>query len=201
MKSLSGREKILLGLMAGIVIISSVLLSSRLGPEKSDEVLELDGHKEGEPVEEEPDEDRGPETILVYVTGNVRSPGVVELEEGQRLNDLEELVGGFLEDTDYNKINLAKRLEDEEKLYIPKIGELVEEEDLAQPSSDKEGRINMNKCSREELMTLPGIGQKKADDIISYREGASFKSIEDIMEVSGIGEKTFDGFREMIVVK
>ena len=201
MKSLSGREKILLGLMAGIVIISSVLLSSRLGPEKSDEVLELDGHKEGEPVEEEPDEDRGPETILVYVTGNVRSPGVVELEEGQRLNDLEELVGGFLEDTDYNKINLAKRLEDEEKLYIPKIGELVEEEDLAQPSSDKEGRININKCSREELMTLPGIGQKKADDIISYREGASFKSIEDIMEVSGIGEKTFDGFREMIVVK
>lgn len=201
MKSLSGREKILLGLMAGIVIISSVLLSSRLGPEKSDEVLELDGHKEGEPVEDEPDEDRGPETILVYVTGNVRSPGVVELEEGQRLNDLEELVGGFLEDTDYNKINLAKRLEDEEKLYIPKIGELVEEEDLAQPSSDKEGRININKCSREELMTLPGIGQKKADDIISYREGTSFKSIEDIMEVSGIGEKTFDGFREMIVVK
>ncbi|MSU02884.1 helix-hairpin-helix domain-containing protein [Tissierella pigra] len=144
--------------------------------------------------------------IMVHISGQVYKPGLVELEAGQRLTDAVELAGGLRKDADIDRINLAKKLVDEEKIYIPKIGEEPLEEistigvnDLnIEDISDK---ININTCTKEALISLPGIGEVTASKIIEYRESTPFKNIEDIKSVSGIGEKKFQAIKELIIVK
>ena len=144
--------------------------------------------------------------IMVHISGQVYKPGLVELEAGQRLTDAVELAGGLRKDADIDRINLAKKLVDEEKIYIPKIGEEPLEEistigvnDLN--IEDTSGKININTCTKEALISLPGIGEVTASKIIEYRESTPFKNIEDIKSVSGIGEKKFQAIKELIIVK
>lgn len=144
--------------------------------------------------------------IMVHISGQVYKPGLVELEAGQRLTDAVELAGGLRKDADIDRINLAKKLVDEEKIYIPKIGEEPSEEistigvnDLN--IEDTSGKININTCTKEALISLPGIGEVTASKIIEYRESTPFKNIEDIKSVSGIGEKKFQAIKELIIVK
>ena len=144
--------------------------------------------------------------IMVHISGQVYKPGLVELEAGQRLTDAVELAGGLRKDADIDRINLAKKLVDEEKIYIPKIGEEPLEEistigvnDLN--IEDTSGKININTCTKEALISLPGIGEVTASKIIEYRESTPFKKIEDIKSVSGIGEKKFQAIKELIIVK
>ena len=108
-------------------------------------------------------------------------------------------------EADIDKINLAKKLSDEEKIYIPAIDEevdigLIFDSSTSSGSSSisSSGRININTSSKEELMQLPGIGVVTATRIIDYRSKTPFRTIEDIMNVSGIGVKKFDAIKEMI---
>ncbi len=134
--------------------------------------------------------------IYVHITGNVENPGMLILENGSRLNDAVDLCGGFLEGTDMENINLALKLKDEDKIHIPKIGEVT-----TTFKEDQDDRVEINRCTKAELLSLPGIGEKKAEQIIEYRERNKFEKIEDIMEVSGIGEKTFENFKDYIFVE
>lgn len=141
--------------------------------------------------------------IMVHISGQVYNPGLVELELGDRTIDAVELAGGLKEDADLDKINLAKKLVDEEKIYIPKIGEENSENmDFSSqptaPGGESTDKININNCTKEELMTLPGIGPALADRVIQYRETNLFKMIEDLMNVSGIGEKRFEALKDLI---
>ncbi len=138
--------------------------------------------------------------------------GVYELDPGSRLDNLVDLAGGLTQKANVKAINLAMVLEDEMKIHIPYEGEDLEElvqddsltKDQGSSSSSgqtsKEAKVDLNKASMEELMTLSGIGEKKAQDIIDYRERQKFTKIEDLMEVSGIGEKTFEKLRDFIKV-
>lgn len=150
------------------------------------------------------------EKIKVYVTGEVKSPGVIELDTDSRIEDAIASAGGITEKANLSEINLAYCLEDGQKLYIPNIDDKEEViylstengENILEKDKDKEGKININKGSLEELETLPGVGEALGKRIITYREEkGKFETIEDLKNVSGIGEKKFESLKEYIEVK
>ncbi len=138
--------------------------------------------------------------IAVYVCGQVVNPGVVYLPEDARVVDAVEAAGGLTESADGEYINLAARVSDGEKLYIP---DLQESEILRmQEQKLSLGYVNINTADKELLMTLPGIGESKAQDIIDYRtEHGGFSTEEDVMKISGIKESLFEKIKDKIVVE
>lgn len=145
--------------------------------------------------------------IMVHIDGEVNKPGVYELNKDSRLKDLVDLSGGFKDEAETKFVNLAQRLRDEQKIYIyskEEVKSLEEEEKLNmnfETSSEDEstGKIDINNASKEKLKELYGIGDSKAQKIIDYRSKTKFKRIEDIKNVSGIGEKTFEKIKDSIV--
>jgi len=139
-----------------------------------------------------------PTTLFVEIKGAVHKPGVYELEEGERVLALVQLAGGYLSTANSSSINHAERLMDEMVLYIPFIGEEVSEE----ITDEKNSLLNINKADSIELTSLPGIGPSKAQAIIQYREeNGPFKEAKGLMDVPGIGTKTFEQLEELITVK
>ncbi|MEG0988330.1 MAG: helix-hairpin-helix domain-containing protein [Clostridium sp.] len=176
----------------------------------SQTVFTVDGGGTNEPVESgvEPDVEsdakpdelktlNSPEKILVHVCGEVISPGVYEMEVGSRIYEAVERAGGCTTDAASDFLNMAQVLEDGMKIMVPdcKAAEAILEQ------GDTSAKININTASKEQLMTLKGIGESRAEDIISYRkEYGSFDKIEDIMKVAGIKEAAFQKIRENITV-
>lgn len=150
-------------------------------------------------AEQQPQEETKEPAICVYVCGEVCSPGVVELPAGSRAEAAVLLAGGLTQEADRNYVNLAALVTDGEKLYIPSVLEAAELEAAAE---DEEcGLVNINTADRDRLLTLPGIGESRAQDIISYREkNGDFASIEDIMKVPGIKSAAFEKIKEKITV-
>ncbi len=154
-------------------------------------------------------EEKSEETgkIKVYVTGEVNLPGVIELEEGARIEDAIQKAGGIKPEANLKEINLASEIEDGEKIYIPNLLEQVEETTLlseseANTSSKSDGKVNINKASVSELTSIPGVGASTAQKIITYREeNGKFKTIEDIKNVSGIGDSKYNSMKDFISVK
>jgi competence protein ComEA len=143
--------------------------------------------------------------IYVDISGAVNNPGVLKLEEDTRIYQAIEISGGLKAKADISGINMATKLKDENKVYIPEIGEKVVA--LANSNfqsiigTDSNDKININAANNQELQELSGIGPSTADKIIKYREEhGNFLLIEDIMNVSGIGIKTFDKFKEKICI-
>lgn len=149
------------------------------------------------------------EKIKVYITGEINLPGVKELELGARLEDLINVAGGLTKDADIKKVNLAYQLEDGQKIYIPNINDETDEiittengEGIIENLEESSEVVNINKADIEDLLKLPGVGESLAQRIINYREeNGKFKNIEDLKNVSGIGEKKFESLKEYIVVK
>ena len=145
--------------------------------------------------------------IYVDVKGEVHHPGVYQMKAENRVKDLIEAAGGFTPLADDQKLNLAQLLEDQMVIVVPKKGEEVNSE-LAQASTSqkkevgKEGKVNINTATVEELKTLKGIGEKKAEAIIEYRKkNGSFKNKEELMKVRGIGKKLYESFQERVIVQ
>lgn len=153
--------------------------------------------------------DEANNTITVFVSGEVNNPGVVTIESKKRLSDVVEILGGTTENADLNKVNLAMKLEDESHYIIPKIGESVEiySDDMPINSNEiiedeKSNLININKATIQELDTLPGIGEATANKIINYRdENGEFKSIDEIKNVNGIGDKKYEELKSLISIE
>lgn len=142
-----------------------------------------------------------PKEIKVYVTGLVKSPGVYTMKDGDRVDDAIKLAGGALEGADLSNINLAEKVKDEQMIKIPKIGENNNSTGGIGDVEKADGKININKATKEELDTLPGIGEVTAQRIIDFREQhGNFQKIEDIMNVSRIGPKLFEQIKDKITV-
>ena len=142
--------------------------------------------------------------IFVDIKGEVRNPGVYQMKVGDRVKDALEAAGGLTAEADSQKVNLAKRLEDQMVIVVPKVGEEAEEIPAGETRNEatKEGKVNINTATVEELKTLKGVGEKKAEAIIEYRKkNGSFKTKEDLMKVRGIGKKLFESFQERIVTQ
>lgn len=139
-------------------------------------------------------------TIRVYVCGAVANPGVVEIPQGSRVEDALKAAGGFGAEAGREAVNLADWVSDGQKLYFPKEGEALEE--IAAEAESAPGLVNINTADVAALCTLPGIGESRAQDIISYREAnGGFGACEDIMKVSGIKTAAYEKIKDKITVK
>ncbi|RJX28795.1 MAG: ComEA family DNA-binding protein [Dethiobacter sp.] len=145
------------------------------------------------------------EVIIVHVTGAVKTPGVYTLEKGSRVFQVVDKAGGALDDADLERINLAQHLYDGQPVFVPRKGDESPPPHAGTTSYESFSagihKININTAGKSQLETLPGIGSVKAQNIINYREkNGPFQSIEDLVKVSGIGDKTLEGLRDLITV-
>lgn len=166
--------------------------------------------------------EEGKKSIFIDIKGAVKKPGVYETDENSKVIDAITLAGGLKSNADTSNINLSQHLKDEMVIYIftenelkksdEKIAcdttcktEVIEVNNCTEKTSSVNNEkndklININTASKEELMSLSGIGEAKADAIIAYRNEKQFATIEDIMEVSGIGESVFATIKDSITV-
>lgn len=157
-----------------------------------------------------------PAPLWVDVGGAVRSPGLYQVTVGARVQDALAAAGGLAANADVQALSLARPVVDGEKLHVPAVGEAAPVEptlvsrggeaalDLAPPASNTATGplININTATLAELDTLPGIGPKTAQAILDYRQAnGPFLSVEDLLEVKGIGEATLAGLRDLVTVK
>ncbi|NLV16189.1 MAG: ComEA family DNA-binding protein [Syntrophomonadaceae bacterium] len=155
------------------------------------------------PLEQDQDASK---RVFVYVVGEVSNPGVVEMQEGDRVFQAIEQARPT-EQADLAAVNMAAPLVDGEMIVVPKIGEVQSERELGQagigPDGSGKGMVNINKATAEEMdRLLPGIGPEMARRIVEYREkNRGFSSIEEIKEVSGIGEKRFEDMKDLICIR
>lgn len=138
--------------------------------------------------------------LYVHVCGQVKNPGVYQLEEGARIYDAVQMAGGLTEEAFEEAVNLAKLITDGEQIRIPDHTEA--ESYYAEEQQTENGLVNLNTATKEQLMTLTGIGEAKAKDILAYREEyGGFQTIEEIMKVPGIKEAAFAKIKNEIAVK
>ncbi|HWL13299.1 MAG TPA: helix-hairpin-helix domain-containing protein [Ureibacillus sp.] len=150
------------------------------------------------------------EEIMVDVKGAVHSPGVYVFTTENRVIDAIERAGGYTQEAETTAVNHAQKLQDEMVIYIPKIGEEMDQSvsgqvviaPAASTTESTAAQVDLNRADEAALTTLPGIGPSKAQAIIAYREeNGSYKTIDDLKNVTGIGDKTFEKLKEFIVVK
>lgn len=140
--------------------------------------------------------------LFIDVKGEVIKPNVYKLPEGSRILDAINIAGGFTETADQTKINLAARIQDEMVIYVSKIGEDTNFDENLTIGQEKKGKVNLNTATIEELQGLSGIGPSKAASIVDYREEkGQFEKVEDLVNVSGIGEKSLEKIRDEITVR
>lgn len=210
MPSFTKKQQIAI-LIVGILLISILSFKIIMQEEKTEdpqfrEIEFSEGENLDEISSQEESEEIRNEELVVYVKGAVKYPGILVVDEGTRIADVVELAGGPEEGADFNAVNLAQKVQDEEMIHVPYIGEELTEQSVAGTeatagtTSGISEKVNINKASEEELKSLSGIGEVTAQKIIDHRESSPFKVVEDIMDVSGIGEKKFEAIKDNITV-
>lgn len=203
------KDKIIIGLVIALALVlgnnyvkdkDNNLLDNEVSLLETDDDLLIENDSNDQIANEN-------DQIKVHISGQINREGVYEVKDGDRLDDLIKQAGGLSPDADSKSLNLAMKLEDQMKIYIPSEGEILNQENedtdqiISKPDSTSEdGKININIASKEELMTLPNIGDKRAQAIIDYRESKKFETIEEIKNVTGIGEKFYQAMVELITV-
>ena len=135
--------------------------------------------------------------FFVHILGAVERPGLYGVREGDRVIDAVAAAGGFTDSADQTQVNLARFLVDGEQLYVPTVGETP----ASAPGVTAQGKVNINTADASALETLPRVGPAMAARIIDWREAnGRFAAIEDLMSVTGIGQKTFDGLKDLVTV-
>ncbi|MBQ9658038.1 MAG: helix-hairpin-helix domain-containing protein [Clostridia bacterium] len=248
MKKLNGKNKIII--IVVLVVVASLayyfyFTNSKMyeefeNIENTKELISYEETLSSENDTKENEEISYKKTVIVHITGSVKNWGIVELPENSRIMDAVEAAGGFTEDADTSKVNLAYVIEDGMKITIPSKNENTEtvseninatsntstnsektgsiDESVAYVSTEsgifvenevqkshitanKKILVNINSATQTDLESLPGIGPSTAIKIINYRnENGKFKSIEDLKNVSGIGEAKFNNIKEYICV-
>ena len=177
----------------------------------------VDEAEDTEELDTETTETVTSQDIYVYICGAVSQEGVYKLEADSRIQDVLDMAGGYSEDAAHGYVNLAEKLTDGMRIYIPTVQEVNESGDTAgvweqaQPENGDAGSdtgtgtgvlVNINTADVEQLKTLPGIGDSKARDIVSYRDtNGPFGDVGELKNVSGIGESTFAKLSPYITVK
>ena len=165
-----------------------------------------------------PDTEDRPEKLYVHVCGNVNQPGVYELQQDSRVFEAIEAAGGMTTTAAFSYLNQAELLKDGQQIYVPSQEEVdsgkvtstrnASENDetfsvqaVENVSGQDDGKVNLNTASKEELLTLNGIGDVRAQAILKYREEhGEFRSIEELMEVEGIKKGTFQKLKDQIKI-
>ena len=187
------REKIVIGFLVMLLVGGGVWRAVQTSAPGGE--VALAGQQQNLSAEHDLVEE--PELITVHLVGAVNSPGVYQLPEGSRVFELLEIGGGFSEDADHEVLNQARPLLDGEQIYIHRIGETTRSSTV----QDGGGKININRASASDLTALPGIGDVRANQIVAHREAHGFfTDLEQIMDVSGIGQTTFSNMVDQITI-
>lgn len=212
-KKLNNTQKVILIILIALIcgIIAYAVMSNNSEYEEKD-ILEQNiiENKIEDNIENEK------RKIVIHITGQVKNPGLVYLDEGARIADAIKEAGGSTKDAALDKVNLAYILEDGQKIYIPNKNEKISEiqyiitdsgenvlKDTGKESNVKGGikKVNINSANQEELETLPGVGPALAVRIIEYRNSnGKFEKIEDVQNVKGIGDSKFTNIKEYICI-
>ena len=208
------KDKIIIALIIAIAVLlgNDIVknhfdkkIDSTQGIFESDDEMILDSGNNSAAEESLDDDAIEDSEKKVHISGEINQEGVYTIDEGDRLDDLIKQAGGLTNEADVKSINLAMKLEDQMKIYIPNKSEVSAEETTTQivtspQQTNSSNKININQASKEELMTLPNVGEKRAEAIIEYRNVNKFESIEDIKNVTGIGNKFFEAMKDLITV-
>lgn len=210
-KYIEKNKKYIIIALLFIFLIIGIIIVKQFDTEEKESLelisIEEETEQDNKSIEEEEDY-----KIVVHITGEVEKEGIIEIKEGGRISDAIDAAGGLTKEADLERVNLAYELEDGQKIYIPNkndkdIEEYVTEgvEDIVLPdeiSNMGDGLININKADLEELQELDGIGEALAENIIAYRENnGKFKNIEDIKNVSGIGDSKYEKIKDSIKIR
>lgn len=151
-----------------------------------------------------------PQNCYVDIKGEVLRPGVYEFSCESRIQEVIKKAGGFTEEADETKINLAQKITDQMQMIVPNVNSKQEggvtegnsekgNSSNTTPSNSKQGTVNINTATLEELQTIKGIGKKKAEAILQYRkEHGPFRTKEDLLEVKGIGKKALEAIESQV---
>lgn len=186
--------------MVKMLIFAAFLFLAGCAGDTEGQVPEELAVSDDAPSEEESPEE---EMVWVYVCGAVNTPGVYEMDAGTRVFEAVQAAGGMADDAAADSVNLARNVSDGEQIYIPTEEEASAGAAGSGPASAgaQQGKVNINTASLEELMTLTGIGEAKAESIIRYREeNGGFRKPEDLMEISGIKEGVFEKIKDDIII-
>ena len=201
------KKWLLLGSGASIVILITLLVGIYLMVNKEPRVdttmWEETSLTTTAEVATDATKERAETMIYVDIKGAVKVPGIYQLKNQQRIWDALALAGGVSEEADTTQVNYAQKVKDQMIIYVPKKGEPVPQsletlQESAPAQQNQEEKINLNTATEAELQTISGIGAKKAQEIIRFRdEQGPFKTVEELKNVPGIGEKTVDRLRHV----
>lgn len=204
------KKWLLLGSGASIVILITLLVSIYLMVNKEPRVdttmWEETSLTTMAEVATDATKERAETMIYVDIKGAVKVPGIYQLKNQQRIWDSLALAGGVSEEADTAQVNYAQKVKDQMIIYVPKKGEPVPQsletlQESAPAQQNQEEKINLNTATEAELQTISGIGAKKAQEIIRFRdEQGPFKTVEELKNVPGIGEKTVERLKDMLTV-
>lgn len=226
---LTNKQKIILVIITAIIVLGGCYYiyskDSNIIDTEDNDLKNLE-NIESNSTENNIEEQYSDAMIIVHVSGAVNKEGIVELKVNSRIDDAIEKAGGLREDAYIDNVNLAYVLEDGMKIYIPNIKEkekiknemqdentyvtntsgvkVEKSENNTNENSNKNSnkKVNINEATQSDLETLPGIGPSTASKIITYRkENGKFKSIEDIKNVSGIGDSKYNSIKDLISIK
>lgn len=197
--------RVRLGVGAVIVVVllalaATVAIALLRGAGPAGESVQLSGDSGGVTESAEPFAGRD---LYVHVFGAARAPGLYRLSDGARVVDAVAAAGGFTDEADHGAVNLARLLGDGEQLYLPAVGETAADTGAAHPGAAVagDGRVNLNTASAADLDALPRIGPAMAQRIVAWRDAnGRFTSVEDLLAVPGIGEKTLENLRGLVTV-
>lgn len=197
-----------------IGILAIIFVGWKLYNSSNDTNIENDDFIVNDTKEERKNESEEEEIMAVHITGEVKNPGVVKIKEGSRIEDIIKAAGGLTENADITNVNLAYVVEDGMKIRIPSDNEGNGSEDyitedsgkgiiMSEEGSDSSSSIvNINTANETELEQLPGIGPSISRKIVEYRnKNGKYKSIEDIKNVTGIGDSKYEKIKDFIKVK
>lgn len=220
MEGLSAKQKFILILSAIIVLgLFGLYLytSNKNDGYNYDNIISEDSiENNAEETQETKENETRENTIVVHITGAIKNEGIVEVPENSRIKDIVDEAGGLTEDADLTNVNLAYKVKDGQKIYIPRKSDMENNEeetiitsengediivDYGEEENVNNGKININTATKTELEGLNGIGEGTADKIIEYREAnGKFNSIEEIKNVSGIGDAKYENIKNDICV-
>ncbi|MBF7075771.1 helix-hairpin-helix domain-containing protein [Streptococcus sp. HF-100] len=220
--------KILIGLsLIGLIIAGFFLMTSKSARqsnvgdiaqeatnaklERKETSTETKKNSQKEKAEPQTSSSEESEFLTVDVKGAVKNPGIYQLKKTSRINDAIQKAGGLTTDADSKSVNLAQKLTDEAVVYVATMGENAASvssntgqsstSGTSEVASQKGNKVNLNTADLSELQTISGIGQKRAQDILDYREAnGKFNSVDDLKNVSGVGAKTLEKLKEYVTV-
>ena len=215
LSNLSTKSKaIIIGGMALIIIVIFVILYFNFYSDNSDTIITNDETNQVNEVDSSIFKiGNQSKKIIIHIIGEVNTPGVYTLDENSRIKDAIESAGGETENADLSKVNLAYVIEDGMQIYVPRIGEKLEDSYISEEAGEgiivetelsdvqNNSKVNINTANIDKLKSLPGIGDATAQKIIDYRnQNGKFKSIEDLKNISGIGDNKFENIKSSICI-